>query len=161
MDSDEAGGNAEKCDLLSAAAALYVSYDDAMAILRSEALLILHSKQPSASLLCGAMVVTFDNQAPTPWLGTVKGVDMQLLLQGYTVDSVVHDGLMLQLQDGSSVPLGSLSNQPQLSSLSDLDLGRMVARINWQAFSGEILPMCRYVSTTSDCFRRRLHGVWI
>lgn len=139
----EADSDDDKCDLLMAAAALYISHDDAVAILRSEALLTLHSKQPSNSLLCGAMVAIFDNG--DAWLATVQGADMQMLMQGYTVDSLVHDGLMLQLQEGSSMALGSVSTQPQLSSFSELDLGRMAARLNWQAFSGELLPRCRYV----------------
>ena len=35
------------------------------------------------------------------------GVDMQRPMKGSMVDSVVHDGLMLHLQDGSSAMQGS------------------------------------------------------
>lgn len=137
----------DKCDLLSAAAALYISHADATAILRSEALLTLHSKHPSSvSLLNGAMVAVLSNedQPQRPRLATVQGADMEQPRKGSTVDGMVHDGLMLQLQDGSSKALGSLSTQPQLSSFSALDLGRMAARLNWQAFVGEHTPRCRY-----------------
>ena len=138
----------DKCDLLSAAAALYISSEDAVAILRSEALLTLHSKRPrsGSSLLSGAVVAISDTETWLPWLATVQGVDMEQPREGSTVDSLVHGGLVLRLQDGSSTTLGSdISNRPQLSSFSDVDLGRMAAKLNWQAFVGEHVPMSRYV----------------